>query len=218
MEIRTSKSLENQTIKISRFDPYLGSRVEEYSLSLPSGSTVLDCLLYIRDQIDSTLAFRYGCRFKSCGLCTLEVNVSRRLACLTRVNSGIGIAPLKNLPLLRDLVIDRKPILDLLKEHELFLNDGSLKESIQDERLLRLLGCTECLSCISTCPKYGAKGFGGPFVFVRLAQLSLDPRNHRDRRKKAQELGITECQDCGKCICLSGISIYKDVIESLLYK
>ncbi|UCD58851.1 MAG: 4Fe-4S dicluster domain-containing protein, partial [Candidatus Hydrogenedentota bacterium] len=82
----------------------------------------------------------------------------------------------------------------------------------------RLVGCLECLACNSTCPNYDfdENSLAGPYVFVKLAQLHLDPRNTIDRRAQARELGIGKCTDCDKCSCIHGINIHRDAIGVLL--
>ena len=81
----------------------------------------------------------------------------------------------------------------------------------------RLAGCVECLACNATCPSYdfGRNPLAGPYVWVKLMQLHLDPRNTIDRRRQAQDLGVDRCADCRSCHCLHGINIRRDVVGAL---
>ena len=45
------------------------------------------------EKIDD-LSFRYGCRARNCGVCTVDINGKPRLACRARVKEGDTISPL----------------------------------------------------------------------------------------------------------------------------
>ena len=47
--------------------------------------TVLDALLFVHDNLDDSLAFRYSCRGAVCGSCGMLINRVPRLACRTQV-------------------------------------------------------------------------------------------------------------------------------------
>ena len=77
---------------------------------LPS-QTVLDVVTYIQRALDPTLAYRYACRVGMCGSCAMTVNGVPRWTCRTHVDKvahaeRLQIGPLKNLPVIRDLVTD----------------------------------------------------------------------------------------------------------------
>lgn len=101
------------------------------------GQTILDCLNRIKWEQDGSLAFRRNCRNTICGSCALRINGRSSLACKENVgavlaaassNSAlptmppttlptvppttlptITIAPLGNLPVVRDLIVDMQP-------------------------------------------------------------------------------------------------------------
>jgi succinate dehydrogenase/fumarate reductase iron-sulfur protein len=99
----------NTRISIRRYDPETDTEPRWVDYTVPSGdrTTVLEALTYVYENIDPTLAFRFGCRFDSCGLCAVELNGRSRMACSTALEQGMKIAPLARMPVLRDLVIDR---------------------------------------------------------------------------------------------------------------
>lgn len=212
---------------IARFNPEtdLSPYWQEYQVPWEKGDTVLLALSYVYEELDPTLAFRFGCRYKKCGLCAIEVDGRARLACLTKLKEETEVSPLRNLPIARDLAIDRGFLLQRLAELKLYIPEqedlrepGIIIEAIQHKRLM---GCVECLSCLSTCPHYDYRnpGFGGPYLFVKLAQLHFDPRNALDRKVQARKIGIERCKDCrywGRCVpCTSGVPIFKDAIGPL---
>jgi succinate dehydrogenase/fumarate reductase iron-sulfur protein len=207
---------------VKRHDPTLGECVaHSYSVPLDAGCTVLSALLYIREHIDPTLAFRYGCRCTKCGECAVDVDGRPRLACLTRAKGDMTISPLDNLPLVRDLVVDRSPIDKKLSEHRLYVIpnvERPLASLSVPEEYKNLIGCLECYGCLSSCPDFDWRdeAFGGPYVFVRLAQLHLDPRDNCDRPAQAVSLGVQRCKDCAQCVCVKGIPIRRTAIATLL--
>jgi succinate dehydrogenase/fumarate reductase iron-sulfur protein len=69
---------------------------------------VMDALNYIRENHDSTLAFRFSCRYYAkCGTCAAMVNGKPVLTCYEEAKDGMLVEPLANFPVIRDLVIDR---------------------------------------------------------------------------------------------------------------
>ena len=211
-------------ISIRRFDPDADTepRWVDYTVPVVERMTVLEALMHIYEDIDPTLAFRFGCRFGACGLCAVEVNGKPRMACSTEIKDGMKIAPLAGLPVARDLVIDRAAFFDGLRELQLYIPEqegiSEPKTIKQPEAHKKLLECVECLACNASCPNYDFEknALIGPYVFVKLAQLHLDPRNTIDRRKQAKELGGEDCGACEACRCINGINIRRDVFGTLM--
>ena len=212
-------------IQILRSGPENGQKrkFESYSITVNNNSTVLEGLLQVYEKYDPTFAFSYGCRFKNCGLCAVNVNGKPRYACLTKIKDGMQIAPLENLPIIKDLVFDRKPFftsLDKLRPYVVRERDPETVPEIlkQPSEHTMLMGCRECFGCMSTCSRYDPDdhGFGGPLAFVKLAQLHYDVRDSLDRAMQAKEMGILNCVDCKGCVCIFGMPINKIVIKHFL--
>jgi len=102
------------TFSIHRFNPDTDRQPheEDYRLEVGRGMTVLDALIRIKHEQDGALSFRYSCRSAICGSCAMTINGHEKLACRTSIrkelerHGGIAIAPLKNLPVIKDLVVD----------------------------------------------------------------------------------------------------------------
>ncbi len=211
-------------ISIKRYDPDKGGGPVwvDYDVPAHERTTVLEALMHIYENSDPTLAFRFGCRFDKCGLCAVEVNGKPRMGCFTDIKDGMKIGPLTGMPVVRDLVIDRAAFFLALRELEIYIPEqGGRSEPQamqQSETHKKLLSCVDCLACNATCPGYDfdKNPLVGPYVFVKLAQLHLDPRNKVDRRRQALELGLGECMKCRKCHCIHGINIRKHVVEVLM--
>src|SRR5678816_2111961 len=82
-----------------------------------SSQTVLDVVTYIQRKLDPTLAYRFACRVGMCGSCAMTVNGVPRWTCRTHVDrvsqdDRLAIGPLRNLPVIRDLVTDMREFFD----------------------------------------------------------------------------------------------------------
>ncbi len=93
-------------------------RYVDYEVPRQTSQTVLDVVTYIQRKLDSTLAYRYACRVGMCGSCAMTVNGVARWTCRTHVSAVAGegsrlqIAPLANLPVIRDLATDMREFFD----------------------------------------------------------------------------------------------------------
>ncbi len=212
-------------------------RIEPFAVPVEGRVTVLQALQYIYENLDSTIAFEYYCRYAKCGICGLEINGRPGLACTVFLrDEETVLAPLSNLPVVRDLVVDRSPMEKLLRDEEIFFKVTDLEKSnlcgkVHDGHFFKpvkispgfetLSSCFECLCCHAACSKLGPSGkrldqFAGPYIFVKLAQLHLDPRDKMDRKAQAHRLGINECSDCRRCYCPQGIPIYRLAVKPFL--
>ncbi|MDA0226406.1 MAG: 2Fe-2S iron-sulfur cluster-binding protein, partial [Proteobacteria bacterium] len=82
-----------------------------------ASQTVLDVVTYIQRSLDASLAYRFACRVGMCGSCAMTVNGVARWTCRTHVDAvakdgRLEIAPLANLPVVRDLVADMRTFFD----------------------------------------------------------------------------------------------------------
>ena len=93
------------------------SGFQEFEVPRHPSQTVLDVVTYIQRSLDPTLAYRYACRVGMCGSCAMTVNGVPRWTCRTHVdrvvrNDALEVGPLKNLPVIRDLVTDMREFFD----------------------------------------------------------------------------------------------------------
>ena len=92
-------------------------RFRTYRVPRSANQTVLDAVTYVQRHIDPSLAYRFACRVGVCGSCAMTVNGAPRWTCRTRVErvarrGRVRVAPLRNLPIIRDLVVDMTPFFD----------------------------------------------------------------------------------------------------------
>lgn len=90
---------------------------EDFRVPRDENQTVLDVVTYVQRHLAPALAYRFACRVGMCGSCAMTVNGRPRWTCRTHVarviESGrMRIAPLRNLPVIRDLVTDMSTFFD----------------------------------------------------------------------------------------------------------
>src|SRR5262245_19658554 len=88
-----------------------------YDVPRSESQTVLDVVTHIQRRIDPTLSYRFACRVGMCGSCAMSVNGIARWTCRTHVSrvakdGVVEIAPLANLPVIKDLVTDMREFFD----------------------------------------------------------------------------------------------------------
>ncbi|HWS67026.1 MAG TPA: 2Fe-2S iron-sulfur cluster-binding protein, partial [Steroidobacteraceae bacterium] len=101
-----------RVFKIYRFDPDSteNPRLDSYEVDMDNcGPMILDALIKIKNEIDSTLSFRRSCREGICGSCAMNIDGKNGLACISAcadVKRDIKIYPLPHMPVIKDLVPD----------------------------------------------------------------------------------------------------------------
>jgi fumarate reductase iron-sulfur subunit len=90
---------------------------QSFEVPRQPSQTVLDVVTHIQRHLDPTLAYRFACRVGMCGSCAMTVNGRPRWTCRTHVDKvaqgeRLEIAPLANLPVVRDLVADMREFFD----------------------------------------------------------------------------------------------------------
>ncbi len=99
------------TLRVQRGGAEDTPRFDEFEVPYEPGASVLDALVWIRQEVDPTLAIRYACvNANACKECMVRVNGKVDYACTARLTSEpMTIEPLSNKRLIRDLVTDIVP-------------------------------------------------------------------------------------------------------------
>ncbi|MEO8445627.1 MAG: 2Fe-2S iron-sulfur cluster-binding protein, partial [Gammaproteobacteria bacterium] len=98
--------------QIYRYDPDTGAnpRMDTYAVDTGKcGPMVLDALIKIKNEVDSTLTFRRSCREGICGSCAMNIDGVNTLACtqaIADIRGEVRIYPLPHMPVVKDLVPD----------------------------------------------------------------------------------------------------------------
>ena len=194
---------------------------------------VLDVLLQAQATTMPELAFRYGCRARNCGVCTVDINGKPRIACRSRARDGDRISAMVTLPVLGDLVVRRDGIARQMRGR-LTNSAGANDLNVEaPETYHDLTACIECYACLHNCPMH-ARNFGGrvpgdvedkaglpdpaegyrwgnPFSLLKLQRIRTDPLSGDAARQAALDhavdLGLDACVDCPGCKCGVGIDL-----------
>src|SRR5882724_6691256 len=181
------------TLRVTRYRPDEESEpvFQDYEVPCPKDWVILDGLNFVKDQLDGTLSFRWSCRMGVCGSCGMTVNGEPKLTCATFLSDyapgPLRVEPLKNFPILRDLIVDISDFLGkltkvkpwLIREHEKPVADGEyLQTPEQLETFKQFSMCINCLLCYSACPVYALDPkFIGPAAIALAQRYNLDSRD-----------------------------------------
>ena len=185
------------------------------------------------------LAFRFGCRARNCGVCTIDINGRPRVACRARVKDGDKLSAIATLPVLSDLVVRRDGIARQMRGVKISGQGNDLNVEAPDI-YHELTACIECYACLDKCPMHSRNfddklpgdmqgdmpepslGYkhGNPFSLLKLERLRQDPISSEQGKdlalNKAIDLGLDACIDCPGCKCGVGIDLKNKVIKPLL--
>ena len=198
-------------------------RMVTYPVPWTQDTSVLDALNYIKDNIDSSLTFRWSCRMAICGSCGFMLNGEPKLGCeqflRTYAPGPLKIEPLANHDVERDLVVDLEPFMEKLASVEPYLHPdvtgspepGNLQTPAEMARYSQYAACINCMLCYAACPQVGLNpGFAGPAALALLHRWNADSRDvgWAARRDVANaEEGVWGCTLVGDCstVCPKGV-------------
>ncbi|MDP6952104.1 MAG: succinate dehydrogenase iron-sulfur subunit [Alphaproteobacteria bacterium] len=166
-------------------------RVDRYEVDLDTcGPMVLDALIKIKNEIDSTLTFRRSCREGVCGSCAMNIDGTNTLACtkfIDEVDGEVPVYPLPHMPVVKDLVPDLNHVYAQYASVEPWLQsetpappDGERLQSPEErEKLDGLYECILCFCCSTSCPSYWWNGerYLGPAVLLQAYRWLADSRD-----------------------------------------
>ncbi len=208
--------------------------VQTYPLQVEPGNTILDCLNRIKLEQDGTLAFRKNCRNTICGSCAMRINGRSALACKENVGSELArlqkisssslstthnhtineitIAPLGNMPVIKDLVVDMSSFWDNLEAVAPYVSTAARQvpekeflQTPQERSLLDQTGnCIMCGACYSECNAREVNSdFVGPHALAKAYRMVADSRDSdtENRLENYNEgtQGVWGCTRCFYC-------------------
>lgn len=215
------------TFRIRRFNPESQSHAsydQEYFLETEPSDTVLDGLIKIRESIDESLTLRCSCRGSICGSCGMRINGQATLACKTKVISMISeggtiyVEPMKNMPVIKDLVTDMDGFWKKIREVQPWLQPkgpvpkGEYVASPESmDHLTGVMGCIMCGVCVSDCTVLEVdRQFLGPAALAKAYRFVADPRDGHAKTRLLQlnkSGGMWDCTRCMECVevCPKGV-------------
>jgi fumarate reductase iron-sulfur subunit len=184
---------------------------QEFEVPRHQSQTVLDVVTHIQRHLDPTLAYRFACRVGMCGSCAMTVNGRARWTCRTHVSQAadgdsLEIAPLHNLPVIRDLVTDMSEFFDkwaaargrfhptATRKDDFARVKPDSAERQQADAGIECIGCGVCYaSCdvVTWNPAYL-----GPAAMNRAWTLVNDMRDGAGNERLAAVAGDAGCHAC----------------------
>ena len=190
---------------------------EEFAVPARESQTVLDIVSWIQQYVDPTLTYRFACRVGMCGSCAMMVNDSPRWTCRTHASKAVKdgrlkIAPLRNLPVVKDLVTDMDPFFDKWVEAEgrhhasatrhdpIAAIDPQSAERIEANSGIECINCAVCYAACDTVA--GNDDYLGPAALQRAWTLYNDAKD-ADKTTIIDAVsgkgGCHNCHSMGSC-------------------
>ena len=183
----------------------------DYEVPRHASQTVLDVVTYIQRNLDATLSYRFACRVGMCGSCAMTVNGVARWTCRTHVakvasDDRLQIAPLANLPLVKDLVADMRTFFDKMNaargafvptsnRHDAFA--PILPDAPQRLAIDAAIECIGCGVCYASCDVVSWRpDYLGPAALNRAYTLVRDERDGARKERLAAVAGDAGCHAC----------------------
>ena len=215
--------------KVIRQEQNASPRVESYTLDVQPSNTILECLNKIKWEYDGTLAFRKNCRNTICGSCGMKINGRSALACkenvgaeLARLGTESGettpeiiVAPMGNMPVIKDLVVDMTSFWDNLEKVEPYVSTNAraiperefLQTPAERARLNQTGNCILCGACYSECNAREVNtDFVGPHALAKALRMVEDSRDdHPKERLSMYNQGTEGVWGCTRCYMCNAV-------------
>jgi succinate dehydrogenase / fumarate reductase iron-sulfur subunit len=200
-------------------------KFDTFALEVRPDEYVVDAVERIWAFHDRTLTYRHACHHSTCGACGMRVNGVEKLTCITPIQSvtrnggTVRIEPLRNFPLVSDLVVDMSKMYTRMEQvgfrTTVPLNEVPPEDSkgIQRDRgasteLERLVDCIECGMCISACPvPLTTPDYLGPAVLAGAQHRGLDHSSADVLALVDSSDGVWRCHSAYECtaVCPSNV-------------
>lgn len=225
-------------LRIQRYDPQTDAapQYRDYPVEAQAAARVLDTILYVKQHIDATLAFRRSCAHGVCGSDAMVINGTERLACKTLVKDVaaeggvITIEPLRSMKVQRDLMVDQGTFFEKYRSVRPFLIPAlpappKARERVQTpQQRARFDDPTKCIlcgACYSACPVIADTNprFIGPAAVVQAARFVFDSRDAGIGERISvldTPSGAWACENHFNCtkVCPRGIKVTKSINET----
>ena len=194
-----------------------GGKFEGFQVPHQESQTILDVVVWIPQNIDPSLAYRYACRVGMCGSCAMMVNGQPRWTCRTHVQkvargNRIEIAPLRNLPVIKDLATDMDPFFakwieaegvfhpTRTRDDDITRVDPSDRRRVQANAAIECINCAVCYAACDTVQ--GNPDYLGPAALNRAWTLVNDVKDGKHSAildAVSQQGGCHNCHSQGSC-------------------
>ncbi len=194
---------------------------QPFLLEVDPDEYVLDGIERVWAFHDHSLVYRHACHHSTCGACGMRVNGVEKLTCITPIRSVtedggvVRVEPLRNFPIVSDLVVDMSEFYVRLDEARLpqvapvdQTNLAYEKDPNDGGDYVRLVDCIECGCCISACPvALTTPAYLGPAVLAGIQEGYKETRDRSLLDFADQENGVWRCHSAFECtaVCPSNV-------------
>ncbi len=221
-------------VEVYRWEPDSGDnpRMDVYEVDLDTcGPMILDVIIKIKNEIDSTLAFRRSCREGVCGSCAMNINGKNSLACTKAIedfDDTLRIYPLPHMDVVKDLIPDLTHFYAQYASIKPWIEtqtpapaDRERLQSIEDRsKLDGLYECILCACCSTSCPSYwwNSERYLGPAILLQAYRWIADTRdeNTGERLDELEDpFKLYRCHTIMSCTdtCPKGLNPAKAIAE-----
>lgn len=217
------------TLEIFRHKPGEPPHYDTFTVQVAETAHVIDVIDAVWATHDHSLTFRRACHHSSCGSCALRINGVEKLPCITRLadvwdgHTPLRLDPLRNFPIVSDLVVDVSGFFQRMAASEMTITcaaEPTLPLSVDEieglqsqpvehpdnlNRFNRFENCIECGICMSACPTMAADdrffGPAGLAALYRARQKTDDPQEVAHLLALADgEHGVWRCHSAFECL------------------
>ncbi len=227
-------AMRTKQFDVYRWNPDSGEnpRVDTFHIDLDGcGPMVLDAVLKIKNEIDTTLAFRRSCREGVCGSCAMNVNGKNTLVCIKAIEDYEGtikIFPLPHMDVIKDLVADMTNFFAQYASIKPWIETQTpapkdrerLQSKEERKKLDGLYECVLCACCSASCPSYwwNSDKYLGPAVLLQASRWLEDSRdeNAGDRLDELEgSYKLYRCHTIMSCTdtCPKGLNPAKAIAD-----
>lgn len=239
-EYKNPNAKNMKVFNIYRYDPEdkgedgkpKNPRLDKYEVDMDTcPPMVLDALLKIKDEVDSTLTLRRSCREGICGSCAMNIDGTNTLACtkpIHDVKGDVNVYPLPHMPVIKDLVPDLTHFYAQYESIQPWLKVDSAppagRERLQSPedraKLDGLYECILCACCSTSCPSYwwNSDRYLGPAILLQAYRWLADSRDEAagDRLDNLEDpFRLYRCHTIMNCAktCPKGLNPAKAIAE-----
>jgi succinate dehydrogenase / fumarate reductase iron-sulfur subunit len=223
-----------KVFRVYRWEPDSGNnpRMDTFEIDLDRcGPMVLDAIIYIKNELDTTLTFRRSCREGICGSCAMNIGGTNTLACTKAIedfSNDINIYPLPHMSVVKDLVPDMTNFYAQYSSIKPWMQTQSppppdrerLQSKEEREQLDGLYECILCACCSTSCPSYwwNSDRYLGPATLLQAYRWIADSRdeNTGERLDELEDpFRLYRCHTIMNCTntCPKGLNPAKAIVE-----
>jgi fumarate reductase iron-sulfur subunit len=200
-----------QVLNVKIWRGTVAGKFESYEVPRLASQTVLDVVTYVQRTIDASLSYRFSCRVGMCGSCAMSVNGVARWTCRTHVSKVVNgneleLAPLSNLPVIKDLATDMAQFFDKWASAKGQFRGAQTRnddfsqvkpDSPERKRVDAAIECIGCGVCYASCDTVSWRAdYLGPAALNRAWTLINDVRDINQKERLASVAGDAGCHAC----------------------